>query len=127
MNEQMRCKYGTGGVDKKNSEGYPDPTVYEALTKHKKGSFKPLVYICSAYAGDVEKNTERAKLYSRFAVIGKECYCLCNHTYFFLCIFQMNDPAERKLALFMDIVLFRKNAMSYGCWREYHEWYAAGD
>jgi len=32
MNEQMRSKYGTGGVDKKNSEGYSDPTVYEAWT-----------------------------------------------------------------------------------------------
>ena len=67
MNEQM--KYGTGGVDKKNSEGYPDPTAYEALTNIKKEAFKPLVYICSPYAGDVEKNTEKAKLYSRFAVI----------------------------------------------------------
>ena len=29
MNEQM--KYGTGEVDKKNSEGYSDPTAYQAL------------------------------------------------------------------------------------------------
>lgn len=67
MNEQMRCKYGTGGVDKKNSEGYPDPTVYEALTNIKKEDkvFKPLVYICSPYAGDVERNIEKAKIYSR--------------------------------------------------------------
>ena len=48
MNEQIRCKYGSGGVDKKNSEGYSDPTAYEALTniKKKDKDFKPLVYIC---------------------------------------------------------------------------------
>ena len=64
MNEQIRCKYGSGGVDKKNSEGYSDPTAYEALTniKKKDKDFKPLVYICSPYAGDVERKTERAKL-----------------------------------------------------------------
>lgn len=28
----------------------------------------PLVYICSPYAGDVEKNVEKARAYSRFAV-----------------------------------------------------------
>lgn len=28
----------------------------------------PLVYICSPYAGDVEKNIENARRYSRFAV-----------------------------------------------------------
>jgi hypothetical protein len=107
MNEQMRCKYGTGGVDKKNSEGYPDPTAYEALTNIKKEAFKPLVYICSPYAGDVEKNTEKAKLYSRFAVIERNAIAFAPHLLFPLYLSD-DDPAERKLALFMDIVFLGK-------------------
>ena len=59
-----------------NSEGYYDPVVYEAITKiereereaRRKAAYRPLVYICSPYAGDVEKNTFRARAFSRFAV-----------------------------------------------------------
>ena len=109
MNEQMRSRYGTGGVDKKNSEGYSDPTVYKALTNIKKRDkvFKPLVYICSPYAGDVVKNTERAKLYSRFAVIERDAIPFAPH----LLLPQYlsdDDPEERELALFMDIVFLGK-------------------
>jgi len=45
MNEQRKIKYGSGDVDKKNSEGYSDPTVYEALTniQREERTFKPLV------------------------------------------------------------------------------------
>lgn len=50
---------------KYNSEGYYDPTTYEALVKieqeeraaRKAANYRPLVYICSPYAGNVEKNT----------------------------------------------------------------------
>ena len=47
------------GINKYNSEGYYDPTVYEALSnieKEEKAArrvYRPLVYICSPYAGDV--------------------------------------------------------------------------
>lgn len=109
MNEQMRCKYGTGGVDKKNSEGYSDPTAYEALTNIKKEDklFKPLVYICSPYSGDVERNAKMAKLYSRFAVIERNAIAFAPH----LLIPQyLSDdaPEERELALFMDMVFLCK-------------------
>lgn len=109
MNEQMRCKYGTGGVDKKNSEGYPDPTVYEALTNIKKEDkvFRPLVFICSPFAGDVEKNTERAKLYSRFAVINRNAIAFAPHLLFPLYLSD-DDPTERELALFMNLVFLGK-------------------
>ena len=109
MNEQMRCKYGSGGVDKKNSEGYPDPTVYEALTNIKKEDkvFKPLVYICSPYAGDVERNIEKAKIYSRFAVIERNAIAFAPHLLFPMYLSDDN-PAERELALFMDIVFLGK-------------------
>lgn len=64
------------GIDKFNSEGYSDPTTYEALTNirreemaaDKKAAYLPLVYICSPYAGDVENNINNARKYSRFAV-----------------------------------------------------------
>ena len=62
------------GINKYNSEGYYDPTVYEALSnieKEEKAArriYRPLVYICSPYAGDVEQNVNMARVYSRFAV-----------------------------------------------------------
>ena len=69
------------GVSKCNSEGYYDPVVYEALTRieaeeraaRAAAAYRPLVYICSPYAGDVEKNTFRARAFSRFAV---ERHCM---------------------------------------------------
>ena len=107
MNEQM--KYGTGEVDKKNREGYPDPTAYQALNniKKKEKIFKPLVYICSPYTGDVEKNMEKAKLYSRFAVMERNAIALAPHLLLPLYLSD-DDPEERELALFMDIVFLGK-------------------
>lgn len=69
-------------ISKYNSEGYYDPTTYEALKNiekeelkmaglYKPDKFRPLVYICSPYRGDTEKNTEKARKYSRFAVESK--------------------------------------------------------
>ena len=53
------------GVSRYNSEGYYDPTAYEALTKivqeEKAARYRPLVYICSPYSGDTEGNTEKAR------------------------------------------------------------------
>ena len=45
--------------EKYNSEGYYDPTCYEALSniaKEEIRKFRPIVYICSPYSGDVERN-----------------------------------------------------------------------
>ena len=107
MNEQM--KYGPSEVDKKNSEGYSDPTAHQALTNIKKEdkTFKPLVYICSPYAGDVEKNTERAKLYCRFAVMERNAIAFAPHLLLPLYLSD-DDPEERELALFMNIVFLGK-------------------
>ena len=60
-------------IDKFNGEGYYDPTAYEAMTAiEKEGkvthAFRPIVYICSPYAGDTESNVKAAREYSRFAV-----------------------------------------------------------
>ena len=69
-------------ISKYNSKGYYDPTTYEALKNiekeelkmaglYKPDEFRPLVYICSPYRGDTEKNTEKARKYSSFAVESK--------------------------------------------------------
>ena len=48
-----------------NSEGYFDPTAYAALSRieqeAKSTAFKPLVFICSPFAGDRQRNAERAR------------------------------------------------------------------
>ena len=76
-------------VSKFNSEGYYDPVVYEALTRveaeeratRAAAAYRPLVYICSPYAGDTEKNTFRARVFSRFAV-EKNCIPVAPHLLF---------------------------------------------
>lgn len=55
-----------------NKEHYKDSTAGEAIsnvTKQMRATgFKPLVFICSPYAGDTEKNVQRARTYSRYAI-----------------------------------------------------------
>ena len=100
------------GINKYNSEGYYDPTVYEALSnieKEEKAArrvYRPLVYICSPYAGDVERNVNMARVYSRFAV-RNTCIPIAPH----LLYPQFMDDSiqvERELALFMGMVLLTK-------------------
>ena len=95
-----------------NSEGYYDPVVYEALTKiereereaRRKAAYRPLVYICSPYAGDVEKNTFRARAFSRFAV-EKKYIPIAPHL---LCPQYLDEETERWLGLKMGIVFMGK-------------------
>ena len=88
-----------------NSEMYPDPTAYHALTKiqkdEKAARYRPLVYICSPYSGDTANNTEKAKKHCRFAV-DNNAIPLAPHLLFPQF---MNDETERDLAMFMDMVL----------------------
>ena len=63
-------------MNRYNAEGYFDPVAYEALTKiekkeraaRKAAAFRPLVYVCSPFRGDVEGNIKKARKYSRFAI-----------------------------------------------------------
>ena len=59
-------------MDRFNAEGYPDPTAANALAavaqEEKARAWKPCVFICSPFAGDIETNTMRAIRYTRFAV-----------------------------------------------------------
>ena len=98
-------------IDKYNAEGYYDPTAYEAMTIIEKEeralrAFRPIVYICSPYAGDTESNIKAAQKYSRFAV-GKGYIPIAPHLLFpqFL---SDADPAERKLGLFFGNALMSK-------------------
>lgn len=94
------------GISKYNSEGYADPTAHEAVRNIEKEQkkWRPLVYICSPYSGDVVGNTEKARRYSRFAV-DKGAIPL---TAYLLLPQFMSEKTERDLALFMDMVLMSK-------------------
>lgn len=103
-------------ANKFNGEGYYSPTEHEAFARMEKAekaarkaaAFRPIVYICSPYSGDTEKNMENARKYSRFAV-DSNCLPITPHIYF---IQFMNDdiPEERATAFFMNRVLMSKCA-----------------
>lgn len=92
-------------ISKFNSEGYFDPTTYEALSNVEKeeraARYRPLVYICSPFSGDISGNIDRARRYSRFAV-DEKAIPLAPHLLFPQF---MDESTERELAVFMDMVL----------------------
>ena len=98
-------------IDKRNSEGYPDPTAYEALSLIEKEeralrAFRPIVYICSPYAGDIDKNVKAARVYSRFAV-DRGFIPFAPHLLFPQFMDDTN-PQERELGLFFGNALMSK-------------------
>jgi len=100
-------------ISKFNSEGYYDPTAYEALTaveqsEKTKNTFRPLVYICSPYSGDIETNTLAARRYSRFAA--DRGYIPIAPHLLFTQFLDDSLPAERELGLFFGNVLMSKCA-----------------
>lgn len=94
------------GISVYNSEGYVDPTAFEAVRSIEKETrkWRPLVYITSPYAGDVDANMEKARRYCRFAV-DKGAIPIAAHLLFPQF---MSDRTERNLVLFMDYVLMGK-------------------
>ena len=99
-------------VDIRNSEGYVDPTAHEALSAIERDerqalrAFRPIVYICSPYAGDVEQNVAAARRYSRFAV--ETGYIPIAPHLLFPQFLNDGDPAERELGLFFGNALMSK-------------------
>ena len=107
-------------VSKYNGEGYFDPTAYGACINIEKETraacleslarripnYRPLVYICSPYAGDVERNVQAALDYCRFAVREK-CIPLAPHLYFTRFLDDA-DEEQRTDGLFMGYVLMTK-------------------
>ena len=101
-------------IDKRNAEGYSDPTTYEAmrglmredLLRRYGTEYRPLVFICSPFAGDMEKNTERTRGYCRFAV-EQNAIPLAPHL-LYPQFMDEHDPDSRKLGLFFGLVLLGK-------------------
>lgn len=94
------------GVGYRNPEGYADPVPYHVISNMDKDQkrYMPMVYICSAYSGDVEGNTKKARRYSRFAV-DQGAIPIAPH----LLLPQfMKEKSERELAMFMDIAILSK-------------------
>lgn len=92
------------GISRFNSEGYYDPTPYEALSNMERRKRKPLVYVASPFAGDEARNTENAIRYCRFAV-DSGAIPLAPHL--FLPRF-MSETSERDAAMFMNMVFLGK-------------------
>ena len=126
-------------IDKYNAEGYYDPTAYEALSVIEKEeqvlrAFRPIVYICSPYAGDIDNNTSAAQRYCRYAV--DNGYIPIAPHLLFPQFLNDNDPKERQLGLFFGNALMSKcsevwvfgNSISAGMkaeikrarWKNYH-------
>ena len=97
-----------------NAEGYVSPTEYAAFTRIEKAeraavkaaAFRPIVYICSPYSGEVERNLEMARKFSRFAV-DQHCLPITPHIYFTQ-FMDDNISEERDTAIFMNWVLMSK-------------------
>ena len=99
--------------DRKNQEGYDDPTAYEAITKIEQEerllrAFRPIVYICSPYAGDVEHNVKAAQAYSRYAV-ERGCIPIAPHL-LYPQILRDDHPLERQLGLVFGLAVLCKCA-----------------
>jgi hypothetical protein len=97
-------------MERHNSEGYPDPTAWEALAaiarEEKASRYMPLVYIASPLAGDVERNISKARGYCRFAV-SRGCIPLAPHLHYpqFM---DDGDKGQRELALRFALILLGK-------------------
>lgn len=93
---------------RRNAEHYLDLTAYQAIknVEPQRVPFRPIVYVCSPYAGDVEENIRKACAYCRY-VTDQGYIPLAPHLYLpqFL-----DEETERELALFMDIALLSRCA-----------------
>jgi hypothetical protein len=101
------------GISKYNAEHYNDPTAYAALSaiqREEKAAraFRPVVYICSPYAGNIEMNVANARRYSRFAV--QQGYIPIAPHLLFTQFLDDKDTTERNLGMFFGNVIMSKCA-----------------
>lgn len=96
----------------RNAEGYMDLVPYQAIANIEREmkaetriGFRPLVYICAPFSGDVEANKRKATAFAEYAY-QNGCIPVTPHLLFPF----MNDESkqERELALHMDLVLMGK-------------------
>ena len=88
-------------IERRNHEGYADPTAHAALTKVLRQN--PFTYICSPYRDNPRVNVMRARQYCKFAV-SKGRIPFAPHLYFpqFL-----SEIDEREKAMSMNLELLR--------------------
>ena len=94
-----------------NAERYHDPTAHAALSAIEKEeralrAFRPIVYICSPYSGDVDANTAAARRYSRFAV--EQGYIPIAPHLLFPQFLNDDSYRERQLGLFFGNAIMSK-------------------
>lgn len=98
-----------------NSEGYPDPTHYaverkmereERERKRALHQYRPIVYICSPFSGDVRENKRRARSYSRYAV--KKGYLPITPHLLYPQFLDDENPDEREVGMYMGLILMTK-------------------
>ncbi|QOQ39380.1 DUF7768 domain-containing protein [Trueperella pecoris] len=96
------------GFSPHSIEGYPDPTAYRALKNLQRAEYgyRPLVYICSPYSGDVEANMELAQTFCAHAVA--RCKIPLAPHLLFPQFMDDNDPETRELAMFFNRILLSK-------------------
>ena len=96
--------------NKFNASGCKDLTAYEAIgniiKQEKVERFRPLIYICSPYRGEVEINVANARKYSKFAV--KNGYIPLAAHLLFPQFMNDDNEKERELAMFFNKVLLGK-------------------
>lgn len=94
----------------RNFEGYLDPTAGLALsqiTREEQGRvYRPLVYVCSRFAGDVSRNVRAARKYCKF-VVRKNALPLAPHLLYPQFLDDKN-PEERKLGMTFSKILMDK-------------------
>ena len=97
----------------RNDEHYVDPTFEAAYVNIKKETarnngelYMPWVYIASPLRGDMERNIENAKRYSRFA-ISKNAVPMCPHIYFTQFL-DDNTEVERRIGLILGLQMLKR-------------------
>lgn len=94
--------------EKYNASGVYDPTTYAALEKvslEEDVEKRPVVYICSPLAGNIERNLANAKRYSRFASMhGAVVFT----PHFYAEYLDDDVERERNLAICMNMKMLKK-------------------
>lgn len=75
------------------------------MSKTRKEGYKPLVYVCAPYSGNIKQNKKLAKLYAQI-VYSLNYMPLTPH--FLFPFLNNNNPKEKYDAMAMDIILLSK-------------------
>lgn len=96
------------GLSPRNSEGYADSTVFQALKNIQRTAYgyRPLTYICSPYSGNVEANVTLAREFCSHAVKHHKIP-LAPHL-LFPQFMNDDEPDDRDLTMFFNRILLSK-------------------